>query len=174
MLPRTLDLVIISILSERKYSVQIYGVFDEGRFEEWLDGRTLNTGDIRIPDISEKIATGLATMHSFILPLKKTPDWLFKTLDSMMPKVLSATMSGPDQQALLDRVLAFDLPAKHNWLVKLLSSVKGHVGFCHNDLQEGNILEMPDKSLQFIDFEYVGYNLRCVLSLSLSVCLLTG
>ena len=166
-LPRTLDLVIISVLSERKYSVQIYGVFDEGRFEEWIDGRTLNTGDIRDPGISEKIATGLAKMHSFVVPLKKTPDWLFKTLEGMLPKVMSATAASPDQQALLDRVLAFDLPATHKWLVKLLSGIKGHVGFCHNDLQEGNILEMPDKTLQFIDFEFVGYNMRYVMKMRL-------
>ncbi len=52
-------------------------------------------------------------------------------------------------------------------LKKILAQVDSPVVFCHNDLQEGNILykEEPDApegwQLLPIDFEYASYNYRC-------------
>ena len=97
----------------------------------------------------------------------------------MLSKVLSADFDSEQKQAQLIEARAIcDLKREVEWLFKLLrvcptdasaghgsiavQSLPGHVGFCHNDLQEGNILVLDDGRLQFIDFEYVGYNYRCV------------
>jgi len=40
------------------------------------------------------------------------------------------------------------------WLIDHLSQFNSPVVFCHNDLQEGNVLQSNENVLQVIDFEY--------------------
>ena len=41
MLPRTLDIAAICILEQLGAGVSVLGLFDDGRIEGWIDGRTL-------------------------------------------------------------------------------------------------------------------------------------
>uniref|UniRef100_A0A8C2B095 ethanolamine kinase n=1 Tax=Cyprinus carpio TaxID=7962 RepID=A0A8C2B095_CYPCA len=59
----------------------------------------------------------------------------------------------------------YDLPAELENLRSLLAATPSPVVFCHNDVQEGNILmldgrENSSDKLMLIDFEYSSYNYR--------------
>ncbi|KAH8025003.1 hypothetical protein HPB51_002417 [Rhipicephalus microplus] len=63
------------------------------------------------------------------------------------------------------KLLTVDLAAEVNWLKEFLAKTESPIVFCHNDLQEGNILFMDgpgpkEENMVFIDYEYCAYNYR--------------
>jgi thiamine kinase-like enzyme len=60
--------------------------------------------------------------------------------------------------ALAERIFSRDLDAMAAAADRALAACDPDIVFAHNDLQEGNIMRLPDGTLQFIDFEYVSYN----------------
>ncbi|KAL4676146.1 hypothetical protein H8959_010291 [Pygathrix nigripes] len=118
-----------AILAERSLGPQLYGVFPEGRLEQYIPSRPLKTQELREPVLSAAIATKMAQFHGMEMPFTKEPHWLFGTMER-----------------------------------KLLESTPSPVVFCHNDIQEGNILLLSEPenadSLMLVDFEYSSYNYR--------------
>jgi hypothetical protein len=90
MLPRYLDVAVICILQHMGLGVSVYGLFDSGRFEGWIDGHALEVcslpsetidDDMQTQDLhdrltSQQIARQLAHFHDLSLPLKKDASWL--------------------------------------------------------------------------------------------------
>ncbi|XP_077120408.1 choline/ethanolamine kinase isoform X2 [Ranitomeya variabilis] len=126
-----LESVMFAILAERSLGPHLYGVFPQGRLEEYIPSRRLVTPELSVPEISSEIAQKLARFHMMEMPFNKEPVWLFKTMEKV-----------------------------------LLESTPSPVVFCHNDVQEGNILLLssrtshPSDKLMLIDFEYSSYNYR--------------
>ncbi|XP_076412726.1 choline/ethanolamine kinase isoform X7 [Peromyscus maniculatus bairdii] len=124
-----LESVMFAILAERSLGPQLYGVFPEGRLEQYLPSRPLKTRELRDPVLSGAIATKMARFHGMEMPFTKEPHWLFGTMER-----------------------------------KLLEATPSPVVFCHNDIQEGNILLLSEPengdSLMLVDFEYSSYNYR--------------
>lgn len=186
--------VIFTLLSERHLGPKLYGIFSGGRLEEYIPSRPLTTSEISVPKISNKIATRLARVHQLEVPIWKEPDYICDALDRWLSQ-LRQMPSGSE---------IFDIPkAYHTWsplsvtcddlhteiegLRSLIVHSKSPVAFCHNDLQEGNILlpkassgnirlesdsdnvaasnslkafSVNDPRLVLIDFEYASYNYR--------------
>nr|XP_012644957.1 choline/ethanolamine kinase isoform X2 [Microcebus murinus] len=124
-----LESVMFAILAERSLGPQLYGVFPEGRLEQYIPSRPLKTRELREPVLSAAIATKMAQFHGMEMPFTKEPHWLFGTMER-----------------------------------KLLDATPSPVVFCHNDIQEGNILLLSEPenadSLMLVDFEYSSYNYR--------------
>ncbi|XP_049482580.1 choline/ethanolamine kinase isoform X2 [Panthera uncia] len=124
-----LESVMFAILAERSLGPQLYGVFPEGRLEQYIPSRPLKTCELREPVLSAEIATKMARFHGMEMPFTKEPHWLFGTMER-----------------------------------KLLDSTPSPVVFCHNDIQEGNILLLSEPEdtdrLMLVDFEYSSYNYR--------------
>ncbi|XP_041610915.1 choline/ethanolamine kinase isoform X1 [Vulpes vulpes] len=124
-----LESVMFAILAERSLGPQLYGVFPEGRLEQYIPSRPLKTCELREPVLSAEIATKMARFHGMEMPFTKEPHWLFGTMER-----------------------------------KLLDSTPSPVVFCHNDVQEGNILLLSEPEntdrLMLVDFEYSSYNYR--------------
>uniref|UniRef100_A0A8B9KVR7 ethanolamine kinase n=1 Tax=Astyanax mexicanus TaxID=7994 RepID=A0A8B9KVR7_ASTMX len=105
-----LESVMFAILAERQLGPKLYGIFPQGRLEQFVPSRKLNTDELKIP----------------------------------MTAILVLIVN----------------------IVCLLESTQSPVVFCHNDLQEGNILllsgreNMDKQKLMLIDFEYSSYNYR--------------
>ena len=53
MLPRTLDIAAICILEQLGAGVSVLGLFDEGRLEGWIDGRTLKVGTTIVSEFND-------------------------------------------------------------------------------------------------------------------------
>uniref|UniRef100_A0A8C1QZQ4 ethanolamine kinase n=1 Tax=Cyprinus carpio TaxID=7962 RepID=A0A8C1QZQ4_CYPCA len=125
-----LESVMFAILAERELGPRLYGIFPEGRLEQYLPSDRLRTEQLGFPEISAEIASKMARFHGMEMPFNKEPKWLFGTIDR-----------------------------------SLLTATPSPVVFCHNDVQEGNILmldgrENSSDKLMLIDFEYSSYNYR--------------
>ncbi|XP_062513033.1 choline/ethanolamine kinase-like isoform X3 [Corticium candelabrum] len=151
--------VVTALLSERRLGPKLHAVFDGGRIEEFvLNSRPLRTKELADPVTSKKIAVSLVDMHVTEMPLAKTPLWIQAMLTQWMEELKG------DRSADASRDLPCDIEEEMLWICReLLPKVSSPVVFCHNDLQEGNILlidEAGTQRLQLIDFEYCSYNYR--------------
>ncbi|KAH7715251.1 choline/ethanolamine kinase [Aphelenchoides avenae] len=185
LLPQTL---IFALLAERQLGPKLYGAFDDGRLEEYLPSRPLACAEIGIPKISDKIARLLARVHQIDVPVSKDPDYVWEASSRWLRQL----------SKLVDKNTRFKLPEKfHKWspeyvtckdLVEELQYLRttftancnSPVAFCHNDLQEGNVLLVDDSAqnseeaccddgqngsesdcrMVIIDYEYASYNYR--------------
>ncbi|XP_037702144.1 choline/ethanolamine kinase isoform X2 [Choloepus didactylus] len=156
-----LESVMFAILAERSLGPQLFGVFPEGRLEQYIPSRSLKTRELREPVLSAAIATKMAQFHGMEMPFTKEPHWLFGTMERYLKQIQDLPPSGLPQVNLLEM---YGLKEEMGNLRKLLDCTPSPVVFCHNDIQEGNILLLSEAgsadSLMLVDFEYSGYNYR--------------
>ncbi|XP_072033937.1 choline/ethanolamine kinase-like isoform X2 [Amphiura filiformis] len=159
-----LDTVVFSLLSERRHAPKLYGVFREGRLEQYIPSRCLRTAELSNPDISQEIATKLAEFHQLELPLCKVPKWIDEVMGRWTNFALRVEFENPEFQSIVDKMRSKNLEAEMQFVRKLVTETTSPVVFSHNDAQEGNILLTNEKSNQkglvLIDYEYAGYNYR--------------
>ncbi|XP_006860898.1 PREDICTED: choline kinase alpha isoform X2 [Chrysochloris asiatica] len=160
-----LESVMFAILAERALGPKLYGIFPQGRLEQFIPSRRLDTEELSLPDISADIAEKMATFHGMKMPFNKEPKWLFGTMEKYLNQVLKIKFTG-EHKVKLHQFLSYNLPLEMENLRSLLESTASPVVFCHNDCQEGNILLLDDQGgsekqrLMLIDFEYSSYNYR--------------
>ncbi|KAM9072611.1 choline/ethanolamine kinase isoform 1-T1 [Megaptera novaeangliae] len=186
-----LESVMFAILAERSLGPQLYGVFPEGRLEQYIpvrarprpprsisfpspyspsqclpshpspQSRPLKTHELREPVLSAAIATKMAQFHGMEMPFTKEPRWLFGTMERYLKQIQDLPPTGLPQMNLLEM---YSLQDEMGSLRKLLDSTPSPVVFCHNDIQEGNILLLSEPEnadgLMLVDFEYSSYNYR--------------
>ncbi|XP_018519419.1 choline/ethanolamine kinase [Lates calcarifer] len=161
-----LESVMFAILAERTLGPKLYGIFPEGRLEQYLPNTRMRTHHLSDPAISAEIATKLARFHDMLMPFNKEPKWLFGTIDKYMDQVMKLTFVRDAHLKKYKKLMKLDLPAELESLRALLAATPSPVVFCHNDVQEGNILILEDRdhtsteTLMLIDFEYSSYNYR--------------
>jgi len=159
--------VIFMMLSERNLGPKLYGIFPEGRLEEYISARALTVGELKDPIISAIIARKLANVHSLNVPINKEPTWLFNTMYEWLEKVRSLDVdqlyenekllkskkssnkqknqnkNNPFNYEAAKFLVKFDFEHEIEWLKEFLKQCESPVVFAHNDAQEGNIL-IPD------------------------------
>ncbi|XP_055470536.1 choline kinase alpha isoform X1 [Psammomys obesus] len=161
-----LESVMFAILAERSLGPKLYGIFPQGRLEQFIPSRRLDTEELCLPDISAEIAEKMATFHGMKMPFNKEPKWLFGTMEKYLNQVLRLKFSGEARVQQLHKFLTYNLPLELENLRSLLQYTRSPVVFCHNDCQEGNILLLEGREnsekqkLMLIDFEYSSYNYR--------------
>ncbi|XP_031593105.1 choline/ethanolamine kinase isoform X2 [Oreochromis aureus] len=161
-----LESVMFAILAERALGPKLYGVFPLGRLEQYLPNTRMHTNQLSDPAISAEIATKLARFHNMVMPFNKKPKWLFGTIDKYMEQVMNISFVRDAHVKKYKKLMKLDLPAELRSLRALLAATPSPVVFCHNDVQEGNILMLEDgkhssaERLMLIDFEYSSYNYR--------------
>ncbi|XP_052868195.1 choline/ethanolamine kinase isoform X4 [Anopheles cruzii] len=157
--------VVFTLLSERKLGPKLHGIFPGGRIEQYIPARSLQTAELGDPKISLKVAEKMAAIHSMKIPLSKEPDWLWNTMHRWL-KGIEGTLETMDRDrangnvavgtdgtdggtnvsdADRDFLAEMDLAGEVKWLRSLIASEDFPVVFCHNDLQEGNILLRQDE-----------------------------
>ncbi|XP_069356952.1 choline/ethanolamine kinase isoform X1 [Maniola hyperantus] len=158
--------VIFTLLSERRLGPKLHGVFSGGRIEEYIPARSLLTKELAEPAISMKIAEKMAAIHSMDVPLSKEPNWLWKTMAKWMRTARDERLA-PDsvgkteeEQNIIKQLKPIDFEKEIEWLKKFVSSVESPVVFCHNDLQEGNILLLEDEIPPSEDDDFVQYDTK--------------
>lgn len=133
--------------------------------------------ELRDPYLSAIIARKAANVHSLNVPVNKEPTWLFDTIHSWLETVRDLEAAGGSLSPEIgSSLLSFDYESEMTWLKSYLKQVPSPIVFCHNDLQEGNILlpevntvmrkgrkvstPLTDDRVVLIDFEYCSYNYR--------------
>lgn len=131
--------------------------------------------ELRDPYLSAIIARKAANVHSLDVPINKEPTWLFDTIHSWLETIRESQAAGPTPETGTS-LLSFAYEEEVEWLKSYLKQVRSPIVFCHNDLQEGNILlpevntvmrkgrkvstPLTDDRVVLIDFEYCSYNYR--------------
>lgn len=104
----------------------------------------MTTNELCDPKISCKVAEKMAKIHSLSIPVSKEPDWLWITMDRWLLNVEDVlknyTTKNTSELKIMDEVRKIDFKNEMTWLKALVESQDFPVVFCHNDLQEGNIL----------------------------------
>ncbi|XP_056273799.1 choline/ethanolamine kinase [Pseudoliparis swirei] len=161
-----LESVMFAILAERTLGPKLYGIFPEGRLEQYLPNTRMRTDQLSNPAISAEIASKLAHFHEMSMPFNKEPKWLLGTINKYLNQVMSLNFVREAHVKKYTRLMKLNLPAELESLCELLAATSSPVVFCHNDVQEGNILILKDEDhnstdkLMLIDFEYSSYNYR--------------
>ncbi|XP_074533038.1 choline kinase alpha isoform X3 [Halichoeres trimaculatus] len=161
-----LESVMFAILAERELGPKLYGIFPQGRLEQYVPSRKLETCELSDPSISAEVAEKMAKFHGMRMPFNKEPKWLFGTMDKYLSQVMKLNFTRESHLRRFNRLLSYNLPQEMDMLKCLLESTHSPVVFCHNDCQEGNVLllrgrQSSDKQkLMLIDFEYSSYNYR--------------
>ncbi|KAJ3695034.1 hypothetical protein LUZ60_000411 [Juncus effusus] len=140
-------------VSKHGQGPRLLGRFQNGRVEEFLHARTLSASDLRDPIISALIASKLKEFHELDMPGPKNiliwnrlRNWL-KTAKQVCPS---------------EEAEEFNLENLEGEITNLegeISDKDEKIGFCHNDLQYGNIM-MDEVSglVTLIDYEYASFN----------------
>lgn len=102
------------------------------------------TNELSDPKISRKVAEKMAKIHSLNIPVSKEPDWLWITMERWLQHyddaIKSFSTKNEHELQILPGLLKIDFRSELAWLKSMISERDFPVVFCHNDLQEGNIL----------------------------------
>jgi len=159
------DSVIFTLLSERNLGPKLHGIFPGGRIEEYIPARPLKTQELSDEKLSRQIATKMAAVHAMNVPINKEPRWLWDTTARWLQNIEEGQMkeNQVDECPIAEYLYKIELKREMAWLREHLIKLKSPVVFCHNDMQEGNILlreDTDDPTIVLIDFEYCSYNYR--------------
>ncbi|KAL0130845.1 hypothetical protein PUN28_002450 [Cardiocondyla obscurior] len=159
--------VIFTLLSERKLGPKLHGVFPGGRIEEYIPARPLLTKELADSTLSLLIAEKMGQIHTMQIPISKEPTWIWDTMKNWLITTTDILENTEDIDSRhlkhVNAIKCIDLEQEISWLRTIITQQKHPVTFCHNDMQEGNILLLQNTrkpKLVLIDFEYCSYNYR--------------
>lgn len=150
---RASEIQTFEFISKHGQGPRLLGRFPNGRIEEFIHARTLSAADLHDPDISDLIAIKMKEFHDLNMPGPKDVvlwdrmrDWLSAAKNLSSPEEANTFQLDAIEKEI--SLLEKKLPGNHL-----------HIGFCHNDLQYGNIMIDEETSLiTIIDYEYASYN----------------
>ncbi|XP_062132445.1 choline/ethanolamine kinase isoform X3 [Drosophila sulfurigaster albostrigata] len=139
--------VVFTLLSERNFGPKLYGIFPGGRIEQYIPARSLTTMEMSNAQISMKIAEKMGEIHSLNIPMSKEPDWIWNcmnrwltSVDSIIKGKIESKPNSTVLQKQRELMGTIDYVKEMAWLRSVIDAGAYPVVFCHNDLQEGNIL----------------------------------
>ncbi|KAF5467699.1 hypothetical protein F2P56_011931 [Juglans regia] len=140
-------------ISKHGQGPRLLGRFPDGRVEEFIHARTLSAADLRDPEISALIAAKMREFHNLDMPGPKN-GLVWDRMRNWLCEAKSLCSPQDAKEFCLDSI-----GKEISMLEKELSQDHKEVGFCHNDLQYGNIMmDEETRSITIIDYEYASYN----------------
>lgn len=86
----------------------------------------------------------MAKIHALNIPVSKEPDWLWATMERWLlnlEEILENSKTKNDNEvSSFKAIKKIDFRRELEWLKATVEASDFPVVFCHNDLQEGNIL----------------------------------
>ncbi|KAL6927583.1 hypothetical protein ACO0SA_004205 [Hanseniaspora valbyensis] len=158
---REYELQVLARLSNLKIGPKLFGCFNNGRFEEFLEGSvTLTKDDVRDDLLSYKVSKRMRELHFFVpltknekregsITWKRVDNWL-QTISNIDSKILNYVTQFEDFRTFIKLIEIYRIYLDQKLVNKQLS-------FTHCDTQYGNLLKVEDE-IVVIDFEYSGPN----------------
>lgn len=161
LIDRDRELKTISELTKRNIGPKLFGTFQNGRFEQFFNAKSLNRHDMRNPETSKQIAKRMSDLHQNV-PIsdedrERGPvvwQYLAKWLPAAREQLrkLDAETPGTTRR-VIQRDSLEDFEQALNWYTKHITAKypidkdakKDDVNrlvFCHNDTQYGNLLRL--------------------------------
>ncbi|XP_013717330.1 probable choline kinase 3 [Brassica napus] len=139
------------IVSRYGHGPRLLGRFAGGRIEEFIHARTLSTVDLRDPQLSALIAARLREFHGIKVPGDGNV-LLWDRMRNWLGQAKSLCTPEDSAEFGLDNIESEINLLEHELLYEYKQQ---EIGFCHNDLQYGNIMIDEDtNSITIIDYEY--------------------
>ncbi|GJN32211.1 hypothetical protein PR202_gb20697 [Eleusine coracana subsp. coracana] len=140
-------------MSRHGQGPRLLGRFANGRVEEFINARTLSAADLRDLEISALIAKKLREFHDLDMPGPKNVS-LWQRLRRWLEEARGRCSEEECKELQLDKLVD-----EIAMLESALSVIDQTVGFCHNDLQYGNIMIHEEtRQVTLIDYEYGSFN----------------
>ncbi|XP_031253923.1 probable choline kinase 2 [Pistacia vera] len=140
-------------MSKHGQGPRLLAWFPYGRVEDFINARTLSASDLRDLEISALVAAKLKEFNELDMPGPKNVRLWDRSRNWLQA---AKSLSSPEEAK------AFHLDAIDEEISKLEKALyQNHqrLGFCHNDLQYGNIMfDEETKTITIIDYEYASYN----------------
>ncbi|CAG9529707.1 unnamed protein product, partial [Cercopithifilaria johnstoni] len=175
------EAVVFTMLSERMLGPRLFAVFPSGRFEQYIPSRPLTCDEFQYSGINKHLGKVFARIHTLNVPIAKKPmivevaeRWLEKLGNKIRHKMRFKSKSLV--QANRSKLVTYAVLKNELEIVQLCLEKSGSpIVFCHNDLQEGNLLlhnrytinenggfdiDENEDPISPIDFEYASYNYR--------------
>ncbi|CCH58196.1 hypothetical protein TBLA_0A04000 [Henningerozyma blattae CBS 6284] len=148
---REYELQVLARLSSRNIGPKLFGCFENGRFEQYLENSTtLTKEDIRDWKTSQRIARRMKELHSGVplLPREKLQGATVWRMIEKWFNTIESNKTWIQSNKVQDVLLAQDwenfkkaIQSYRYWLQKNNSKIFGeNLVFCHNDTQYGNLL----------------------------------
>ncbi|XP_046861505.1 choline kinase alpha-like [Xenia sp. Carnegie-2017] len=105
------ECIICGLLAEQKMAPELYGIFPEGRLEQFIPNvRALTSREIQYPRLSQQIAEHVAAFHKLKLPLSKEGTWFLDSLQIFVKEIKGLKFSNVDKLKILDEIFhKFDI-----------------------------------------------------------------
>ncbi|XP_017081505.2 choline kinase A2 isoform X2 [Drosophila eugracilis] len=139
--------VVFALLSERNFGPKLHGIFPGGRIEQYIPARALTTAELGEQRILMKVAEKMGEIHSLNIPMSKEPDWIWNCMErwvSGFENIVKGNVQSKPKSSVLEKQMelmrTFDYVQEVAWIRSVIDDGDYPVVFCHNDLQEGNIL----------------------------------
>ncbi|XP_010543053.1 PREDICTED: probable choline kinase 3 isoform X2 [Tarenaya hassleriana] len=140
-------------VSRHGHGPKLLGRFAGGRVEEFIHARTLSANELRDPEISALLASKLREFHNLDMPCNKTV-LLWDRMRTWLGQARSLCSPEDAEEFGLNNI-----EDEIDFLEQDLQTEFQEIGFCHNDLQYGNIMMDEDtNAITLIDYEYASYN----------------
>uniref|UniRef100_H3CBB7 ethanolamine kinase n=1 Tax=Tetraodon nigroviridis TaxID=99883 RepID=H3CBB7_TETNG len=114
-----LESVMFAILAERELGPKLYGIFPQGRLEQYIPSRKLDTWELSDPSISAEVAEKMAKFHGMRMPFNKEPKWLFGTMEKYLSQVMRLKCTKDSHLRRFNRLLSYNLPQELEMLRRL-------------------------------------------------------
>ncbi|KAF0986498.1 hypothetical protein HZS_6257 [Henneguya salminicola] len=165
------EILIFNILSERKLGPKLLGAFKNGRIEQYIESRALSVAELREGSYLERIARKMAKFHLLEIPFDKRPKYITRFVEKYLPHIHRAFENNEDmtqrQKEIINTLASRNVIKEYEDLKVALEKMNSLTVYCHNDVQEGNLLVLPSnysspqlEQIMVIDFEYSYYGYR--------------
>lgn len=156
------ELEVFKTMSKYQLGPSLINTFDGGRIEEWLEGDPLSVTDLNNPAVLACLANLLGKYHTLSRHKTLPKHWdrtpcFFRRMKMWIGGVLSTKDLNTKDIDLEKYVKEAD---KYMTFLKEYTksdNPANDVVFCHNDLQENNVISTRN-CLRLIDFEYSDFN----------------
>lgn len=169
-LTTTEELVLLCELGRRNLAPKLYGFFDGGRIEEYIDSHEVTAEEACTPEIEVDFAKNLARFHAVNdVPFPK-PGYDFGVVLREQYRVAKEGIDkilANKELAPLYHIVKYDWEKEFRWLSQLIHLTKHRIVLMHWDAHLGNIGIRNNKpenneglSTILYDYELASYNMR--------------
>ncbi len=165
MYDRTQEESIAIALATARLIPKFYGVFGNGRFEEFVENIPISPSNFRHIDTAKTLAIKLKNIHD-ILPIvisiasveENNHFWrrfdILASAAEIGAKVLLLNKTlDQSRHKMLEDIMSWNVFGDHSDMVRFAEAQESPLVFGHCDLHHGNVLSVEDDFL-IIDFEY--------------------
>ncbi|RWS01111.1 choline/ethanolamine kinase-like protein, partial [Dinothrombium tinctorium] len=163
------EAIIVYRLHKIGLGPKVFGFFDGGRIEEFVEGRNVNINDFKDISLYSTFAYNLAKYHSLSMPISRKYN-LFKNFIEMVEKVnLECDLIKIDAKfrEISKPLLEFQVMEEVKWMSEIAPLINSRIVFVHNDLNFNNMIlkdkfDSKNDRIMFLDYEWSKYTYRGV------------